>query len=354
MRRLCLFLLCHILAVSCTQGGHRESETRKEVLFPVRADVVKKGPIERALTFVGNIEAIEKSTITPHGSGKVAKLYANAGDRVKKGQILAELDSRHLRLELERARAGLDIARLNMEEARNNFERMKRLFEEAAVTAQQFEKAKFAFETATAQLHAAEAAVRLLEHELDLTVMRAPFDGIVAKRLVEEGDFVNPAMGGVVFILLDTSRVKLELDVSEQDLPFIRKGQRAILTLPSAPGRSFEGVITRINHVADPVSKTFKVRTEFENHAGELKTGLFAEVRVIVEARAETLLVRKEALIGDTIFVVDNGVARRRKVKKGIEGPTLVEVKEGLREGEVYIFEGAIGLKEGSRVKVIE
>ena len=320
----------------------------------MRVDSVRRGTIEKSLIFVGNIEAVAKANITPHASGKVAKIYVDVGDVVRRGQRLAELDNTHLRLEIERAKANLEFQRVNVEEAKNTLHRMERLFREAAVTAQQYERARFAFEAAHAQLRAAQAALNLLQHELDLTFMTAPFDGIVAKRLADEGDFVNPAMGGIVLVLLDTSRVKVEFHVAGQDLPYVRKGQRVVLSVPSLDGRHFEGRITTIDRVADPLSKTFKAVAEFQNDGGELRPGLFGEVRVVIEERKGVLLVRKEAVLDDAIFVVEDGVARKRMVERGLADPSFVEIRAGLKEGELYIFEGATGLREGSKVKVVE
>jgi RND family efflux transporter MFP subunit len=353
-----LIVILSISIISC-KGKSKNENTSVETLFPVSVDRVEKRTIERTLSFVGNLEPIDKATIVPDISGKLWKIYVDVGERVKKGQVLAELDHRHIDLQLEQARAGFEVAKANLEDARTNYLRMEKLYKENAISSQQFEKIKLAYESAQSQFQQAQAALNLAQYQRDVSIMKAPFDGVIVERLAEEGDVINPMMGGFgsrggVLVLMNFSKIKVDIDVSEKDILQIKKGQRAYLEVSSIPDRRFIGEVTIVNLAADSMTKTFKVRTEFENPDLLLKPGTFGTVTVVTEVKKDVLAIKKEGLLENSVFVVENGIAQKRNVKTGIENKTHVEIIEGLREGELYVVEGVIGLKDRAKVKIIE
>jgi len=353
-----LIVILSIFIISC-KGKSKNENTSVETLFPVSVDRVEKRTIERTLSFVGNLEPIDKATIVPDISGKLWKIYVDVGERVKKGQVLAELDHRHIDLQLEQARAGFEVAKANLEDARTNYLRMEKLYKENAISSQQFEKIKLAYESAQSQFQQAQAALNLAQYQRDVSIMKAPFDGVIVERLAEEGDVINPMMGGFgsrggVLVLMNFSKIKVDIDVSEKDILQIKKGQRAYLEVSSIPDRRFIGEVTIVNLAADSMTKTFKVRTEFENPDLLLKPGTFGTVTVVTEVKKDVLAIKKEGLLENSVFVVENGIAQKRNVKTGIENKTHVEIIEGLREGELYVVEGVIGLKDRAKVKIIE
>jgi RND family efflux transporter MFP subunit len=353
-----LIVILSISIISC-KGKSKNENTSVETLFPVYVDRVERRTIERTLSFVGNLEPIDKATIVPDISGKLWKIYVDVGERVKKGQVLAELDHRHIDLQLEQARAGFEVAKANLEDARTNYLRMEKLYKENAISSQQFEKIKLAYESAQSQFQQAQAALNLAQYQRDVSIMKAPFDGVIVERLAEEGDVINPMMGGFgsrggVLVLMNFSKIKVDIDVSEKDILQIKKGQRAYLEVSSIPDRRFIGEVTIVNLAADSMTKTFKVRTEFENPDLLLKPGTFGTVTVVTEVKKDVLAIKKEGLLENSVFVVENGIAQKRNVKTGIENKTHVEIIEGLREGELYVVEGVIGLKDRAKVKIIE
>ncbi len=330
-----------------------------EVLFPVKVERVERRGIAKTLSFVGNLEPMDRATIVPDISGKLYKIYVDVGDRVRKGQVLAELDHRHIDLQLEQAKAGFEVAKANLNDAKTNYLRMEKLYKENAISSQQFEKVKLAYEAAHSQFQQAQAALNLAQYQQDVSIMKAPFDGVIVERLAEEGDVVNPMMGGFgsrggVLVLMNFSRIKIDLDVSERDIFSIKKGQIAYLEVSSLPGKKFKGSVSIVNLAADPDTKTFKVRTEFDNPDLLLKPGVFGTVIIETETRNNVIAIKKEGLIEDSVFVVENGKTFKRSVKTGLRNSVHVEIVEGLKEGEVYVVEGNLGLKEGANVKIIE
>ena len=163
----------------------------------------------------------------PDVGGKIDRIYVNEGDRVGQGQVLAELDTRSIRLQLKQAEAGLAVAVANYADARRNKERMDRLFNEKAVSEQQYERVKLGFDAASAQLEQAQAAVNLAQHALDVSIMKAPFSGTVASRT--RRSVTSSIRDGRLFA--DERRpdphgfrqIKIKIDVSQNDIGHIRR-----------------------------------------------------------------------------------------------------------------------------------
>ncbi len=354
-----LFAMLVIPIISCKGNKSKNESTPIETLFPVSVERVEKRNVEKTLSFVGNLEPVEKATIVPDISGKLWRIYVDVGEKVKKGQVLAELDHRHIDLQLEQAKAGFEVAKANLEDAKTNYLRMEKLYRENAISSQQFEKVKLAYEAAQSQFQQAQAALNLAQYQRDVSIMKAPFDGVIVERLSEEGDVINPMMGGFgsrggVLVLMNFERIRVDLDVSEKDIVQIKKGQKAYLEVSSVPGKKFEGEVKIVNLAADAMTKTFKVRTEFENPDLLLKPGTFGTVTIVTDSKKDVLAIKKGGLLENSVFVVENGIAKKRNVKTGIENITHVEIIEGLKEGELYVVEGVLGLKDGAKVKIIE
>src|SRR5512135_3160910 len=238
---------------------------------------------------------------------------------------------------------------------------MDRLIKENAVSEQQREKIQLAFDAAAAQLEQARAGLNLAQHALDVSIMTAPFAGVVASKNAEVGDVINPMMGGFgggaggVLTLMDFSRVKTEVAVSSEDIGRIRKGQAAVLRIGAFPGRDFVGTVLLVNLTADPLSKKFGVEAVFENRDGVLRPGTFGDVLFELESHENALVVPQKAVLENAyVFVVENGKAVKKPVTLGLQNTTMVEILEGLAEGLPVVVEGNYGLEEGAPVQVLE
>jgi len=343
----------------CRSSAPEKTTSRKEAApNPVRVVRVARERIAERISYTGVIEAWRQVTITPEIAGKVARIYVNEGDFVRQGQLLAELETKTLELQLKQAEAGLAVARANWEDAQRNLERMERLMAEKAVSKQQYEKIKLAYEAAEAQLHQAQAALNLVRHNLDVSRMRAPFSGVVASRNAEVGDVINPMMGGFapnagVLTLVDYSKVKVKIDVSQEDIIRLKKKQRAFLRVDAYPDRFFEGEVAVVNQTADPLSKKFRVEVWVPNPKFLLKPNTFGQVIIEVNPHPEAVVVPQSAIIEDKyVFVVENGVPHKREVKLGLQNSTKVEILSGLQPGELVVVAGNFGLTDGAKVRI--
>jgi len=354
------FLFISLLSCKPPQG-EQESQDETFGAAMVRVMEVRKQRVSEKLFFTGIIEAWQTMNITPEVGGKIAEIYVEEGERVRRGQLLAELDARAIRLQLEQARAAVAVARANYNDAEKNMERMQRLRKEKAVSEQQYEKVRLAYDAAEAELQRAEAALNLAKYNLDVSILKAPFNGVIASKNAEVGDVINPMMGGFstaggVLTLMDFSRVKIQIDVSYGDVVRIQKGQTAFLTVETFPGKRFMGNVAVVNESADPVSKKFHVEVAAENPEGLLRPNTFGEIMIEVSTHENALAVPQKAVLENShVFILeDDGTVSKRGVTLGLQNTDRVEVTTGLEAGEVVVVDGNYGLVDGEKVTVRE
>lgn len=328
---------------------------------PVKVFKIRRERITEKITYTGTLEAVTKINITPETGGKISRIYVQAGDLVAKGQLLAELETETIRLQLKQVEAGVAVAEASHADALRNKERMDRLIKENAVSEMQREKIQLAFDAASAQLEQARAGLNMARHALDVSLMKAPFAGVVASKNAEVGDVINPMMGGFgggaggVLTLMDYSKIKLAVAVSSEDIGRIRKGLEAVLRVGAFPGRDFRGTVRVVNLTADPLSKKFGVEVVIDNPDAALRPGTFGELVFEVESHENALVVPQKAILENTyVFIAEGGKAVKKNVVLGLQNTTMVEVLEGLSEGDTVIVEGNFGLEEGAAVQVLE
>lgn len=341
----------------------KQEENKGEPSFgasAVKVFKVKKQKISEKLFYTGVIDAWKSVNITPDVGGKIAKIHVKEGDHVVEGQLLAELDTKAIRLQLEAAKAGLAVAEANHKDAQKNMERMERLKQENAVSDQQYEKIKLAYEAAEAQLQQARSALNLAQHNLDVSLMKAPFSGVVASKNAEVGDVINPMMGGFspasgVLTLMDFSRVNIEVEVTQQDIVRIKKGQPAQLRVTAFPGRMFYGLVSLVNITADPLAKKFKVEVEIDNPDLLLRPNTFGGVILEVSTHENALVIPQKAVLENKyVFVANGDTAQKKEVILGLQNSDRVEVVQGIQEGDLVIVEGNYGLEDGAKIDIRE
>jgi RND family efflux transporter MFP subunit len=339
----------------------QEVEEASLAAAPVKVYEAKRQRISEKLLYTGLIEAWNKINITPDVGGKIAKIYVEEGERVQKDQLLAELDTRAIRLQLEQAKAGLAVAEANQKDAQRNMERMERLKSENAVSEQQYEQLKLAYDAADAQLQQARAALNLANHNLDVSIMRAPFGGVIASKNAEVGDVINPLMGGFspssgVLTLMDFSRVKIEIEVSSRDIARIKKGMTALLSVDAYPDSVFRGRVSVVNLTADPMTKKFGVQITANNSDLMLRPNTFGEVILEISTHEDALVIPQIAVIENKyVFVAqENNTVVRKEISLGLQNTDMVEVILGIEDGDLVVVEGNYGLEKGSRIEVKE
>ena len=154
---------------------------------------------------------------------------------------------------------------------------------------------------------------------------------------------------------MDYSRIKVDVAVSSEDIARIRKGQEAVLRVGAFPGRDFRGVVRVVNLTADPLNKKFGVEAAFDNPDGLLRPGTFGDIVFEVQSHENALVVPQKAVLENSyVFVVEGGKAVKKTVVLGLQNTTMVEVLDGLAEGDAVVVEGNYGLEDGAAVQVLE
>jgi RND family efflux transporter MFP subunit len=348
----CLFVSCQ------SQKKEDSTVTRSSSTMPVAVVPVVRQKISEKLAYTGWLEAWQQVNITPEMAGKVAKIYVEEGQPVRKGQVLAELETESVTLQLKQAEAALAVAQANSANASKNKERMDRLLREKAVSEQQSEQVNLAYDAAKAQLEQAQAAVNLARHALDTSIMRAPFDGIIASKNAQVGDVINPMMGSFsatsgVLTLVDFSRIKIVVEVSESDIARIRKGQPVVVQAGDGGTKEVTGTVSIVNTTADPLAKKFRVEAVFNNPGLALRPGTFGSAVFEVSTHENALIIPQKAILENSyVFVAQGNRAVKRNVLLGLKNTDNIEVTDGLKEGELVIVEGNYGLTNGSEIAV--
>ena len=307
---------------------------------PVEAVRVERRPMASFFETQGTLEAENEVDLVARTSGPLTQLLTEEGRSVRAGQELARIDDRELRAQLE-------ISRVSLEETRTAYERVSKLFDSQLVSQE-------AHDQALASYQSAQADFERTRVQLDYTVVTAPFGGLVVERYVKLAQ--NVGNGDRLFRLSDFDPLLCPIRVPERQLPRLSLGQRAELAVEAWPDHRFAARVLRVSPVVDAATGTVKVTLQVDGE-NRLRPGMFASVFLEMERNPEALVIPKAALaldsLGDTVFVVSEGAAARRSLTLGFQNQDLLEVREGLTEGEVVVTVGQEGLSDGTPVDVV-
>jgi len=346
-----LFLSLWML-IGCNDRNDKNVES---IAIPVIIQVAEKTTYVKQLTYTGILRPTKEMKLMSDIPGKVWKIYVDEGAKVVKGQLLAEMDVETINLRLAQAEAGLNVAKANLNSAKKDWERFQKLNEEEAVSQMQSDKVKLGYEAALAQLKQAKAGYNMAKHSADVSMIRAPFKGVISAQYVEEGDFLNPqmSMGGAaaVFSIMDYSKIEVKIEVDERHIKSISKGMKALLSTNTEPNKVYQGRVITVNHAADPISRSFTVKVKFDNSNYELLPNTVGEINVVLLEKPNTFSFPLTTLIEDQfVYTVKGSKAVRNKVRVGHLSETNIEVTEGIAVGDTVIVKGSYALRADSRV----
>lgn len=333
---LCAMLLGAAAGCAQEQPG-AERAIASDAVDVITAPATIK-PLGVEIEAVGTARANESVEVTSKQSNTVTAIRFKEGGRVRKGDILVELDSAE-------ARAALAEAEAALAESQNNFKRSRDLFTQQALSISQLDLIESTLKGNQARVDAAKA--RLAD-----TIIRASFDGNTGLRRVSVGSLVSP--GTVITTLDDASLIKLDFTVPETYLYVLARGLPVTARTAGLPGREFEGQVSQIDSRVDPVTRSITVRAELPNPDGLLRPGMFMTVK-LQGAVTPSLLVPEGAIVPEQgrtfVFVVEDGQATRREVTLGKRRPGEVEIVAGLEEHERVVVEGTQNLRDGGPVR---
>lgn len=335
----------------------------------------RREAVSRTLTLPGSVEAFEKAKLHAKVAGYLEKIAVDIGDQVKKGQVLAVLDVPEMTMEYAQADAKLAEAKAQHAKAQANYalqkvilERSKTLRERAAITQQDLDEAKARYEVAAAGVKLAQARIDNVQAHLgrlktlmEYAKIKSPYDGIVTERFVHPGALVQAATSASnvspVVTVQRVDTVRVFVDVPEPDVPAIDRGDPATLVLSALPQKKFEGVVTRFASALDPSTRTMKVEVDLPNPKGLLRPGMYGNLTLNLETRAEAVTLPATALLTEKdktfVYVVKDGKARKMEVTTGSDDGIRVEITSGLQGHEEVIVAGASAVNTGGSVRTV-
>lgn len=309
---------------------------------------VERRALQDDVNTVGSVRSLQSVVLRPEVSGRIDRLGFADGQRVRKGQVLVQLDDTLQQAQLMQAQAQASIARTNLQ-------RNRELIGENFVSQSAVDQSAAALEVAMAQVALAKAQV---------TRMRivAPFDGIAGIATVDVGDYVKE--GGDIVGIEDVSAMFVDFRLPERSLGRLRTGQDVEVSLDGMPGRSFTGKVEALDSQLDANGRSLLVRARLDNREGRLRSGMFARARIVFAVRENAIVVPEEALVPQggkqyLLKVVDgpNGkTTQRLEAKVGLRIPGKVEILEGLAAGDLVVTagQGPLLRADGLPVRVVE
>lgn len=368
--RFCI-ALCTLAALSVAGCSAKQHEADKKdnaaaiAVKGVTAETVKSGSMAETLEVVGTVRARTSAMVSSRIPGTVSVLRVREGDRVMKGQLLAQLDAQENQAAAAAALAGIDEAKRNLEEAfsrrklaDSTFERYHKLFNEQAVTRQEFDARQTEKELAAQGVARAEARLKQAQEGsraaatiADYTRIVAPISGIITSKQADLGATVFPSQP--LMTIEDEGSYQLELAVPESLATRIRSGTQVLVTL-DALNRAFTANITEIVPAADPVSRTFIAKIQLSGKG--LKSGMFGRGALKLGTMVNVITVPKQSVIEHgaltSLWILDkDNIARMRLIKTGKTLGERVEILSGLSDNERVVTGGVEKVSEGAKVE---
>ncbi|MES2694768.1 MAG: efflux RND transporter periplasmic adaptor subunit [Verrucomicrobiota bacterium] len=336
------FLSFSVLAVLTASMASAQTPVEVAVTSPQRGDIY------RFVTLPGTLRPNQQVTLHAKVAGYLKSISVDKGDKVKSGQLLAEIEMPELVAERAKHEAELNIAKVESGRLKSARAKAPDLITPAAS------------DTADARLAVAQAGLAANETMMRYSKLLAPFDGVVTMRYVDPGAFVpaatassNPTAAAIVTVM-DYSTVRVRIAVPEIEASRVQVGQPVVVMTDSLAGKTFRGSVTRHSGALDEATRSLLVEADLPNGDGTLRPGMYVAAKIGVEKHTNVLLVPAAALVREKaagfLFTFVDGKATRVPVKYGFNDGVNVEILDGIAESARVIIPGKVALVSGQAV----
>jgi len=392
MYRAVLFAALVTGAAGCSKTETAQARSREGTPKPVRVEAVRQESVQRAVDVVGTLTPVDQVTISSEADGTVSRILADLGDRVKAGQVLIQIDSEKQQYTFEQQQAALaralaqygasdpehlpeiertpDAMRANadLQQATQAYTRASELFKRNLVSQQALDDAQAALHSKQAMynsalqtgknlrasIQASQATMKLAERQLRDTQIRAPFDGFVEKRMVNQGELVKTQTPVIAIVRLDPLKVTAE--IPEKMAPWITSGETVELQVDAYPRRTFAGKVSRISPAVSTSTRAFPFEALVPNGDAALKPGTFARVH-IASSKIDSVLTLPYAALQyrygvNRVFVVDGDKLNMRELSVGERVGDRIEILGGVKAGERVAVTDVDTLNDGVAVTI--
>jgi RND family efflux transporter MFP subunit len=358
----CLALLLY--SVACSSETAKSTADSSASTLAVRVVRVEPRPLERSLDITGSLVSPVAVDVKTQFAGRIVQMLKQEGDRVRKGELLAQIDEMDSKLALAQARASLEVAQAALlrtqiveKAALREGDRSENLMRSGGITQRDFDQSQVTIGDAQAQVKLAEAqaeqarqAVAIAEKRLSDCRIVTPVAGEIERKFVNPGSYVDSMT--LVYRVVDNQRLELEAYVASAEIGAVEKGQKIWFGVQTFPSEEFEATVLTVSPAVQPQNRSVMVRARVPNRTGQLKAGMFVKGRLVTGVIPQAIVVPRDAVwrrVGQPahVFVVEQQRARRREVKLGMEMPEEVEIASGLNSGDEVIAEQNLELAEG-------
>ena len=342
VKNLILSTIALAILASCSGKKDKTSNGGAVEVIPVKVQKLEKTDIAKTLDYTANLEADEQVFYAPASTGRIEKIHVEVGDRIKKGQLLVEMD-----------KTQLHQAEVQLKNLETEYNRAVQLNETGSISKQ-------AYDAAVTQYEVAKSNVDFLKEN---TKMEAPFDGIVTGKYFENGElYTGAAFGGAtkpsVIAIEKINPLKAKINLSEQYYLTVKKGTKVELKSNIFPDRTFEGTVNIVYPTIDPASRTFTVEVLIPNKDEALRPGMYGIINFFI-GNTETIVVPAIAVLklqGSNdryVFLNKDGKAKRVAVTLGRRFEDQVElISDEIHEGDELVVVGQGRLVDGTPLSI--
>lgn len=360
LRSGCLYLLffISILFLSCGK-----EEVQEEIIRPVRYIQAFSTGGSRIRSFSGVAQAGLESNLSFKVPGTIKRIAVKVGDKVKRGELIAQLDPSDYELQVQQADASLANAQAQARNAKANYDRIRTLYENNSASRSELDGARAASESAEAGVRAVEKQLELARLQLSYTTIRAPTAGAIAQVNAEINE--NIQIGQTVVILTSGSQIEVQVSIPEVLITQIKQNKKVTVTFDAIPDREFTATVREVGVAAIGVGTAFPVTVRLDKGDPAIRPGMAAEVAFLFESKdeKERYIVPSHAVTEDRegrfVWIVEPisdepgyGTVHRRSVAVGDLTTEGLEIFEGLSDGDLVVTAGMSRLTQGLKVKI--
>lgn len=351
-----LYISITIMLIGCSNEDTTTSNAQEEQRTPVEVMQITKGSIIKTDTYSGQIQPIQEVLVNAKIQGEVKKVNFNMGDQVSKGAVLFVMDQKPIQNQIESLENQIASTTASYQYAEQNLENIKVLYDEGVVPKQEYDQMITVYEQAKASKDLLEIQLKNMAENLEDVEVRSPISGVVAERNIQPGEILGSNV--TPFKILSVNTVYIDVNIPEMLINQIKPRKEVEVKVNAIPDKIFKGMVKQMSPIGDPMTHTYPIRIEIPNENQQIKVGMFAEASFELQRKEEIITVPRTALIksGEEwyAFVVEDNIARKVAVEIGLDEGMILEVEQGLKEGDQLVIKGKEYISDGESVEIVE
>lgn len=337
-------------------GVPQDESISEAIATMVEVETISTRNILEFIESNGIVKAWQEAEISPEVSGKVKTTHAEVGDYLKSGDPIFKLDDELLKLKVEKARALVTQLEGHYLTSKRDIARKETLFQDGVISDLDLDLAKAKEKADRGLLEGAQVSLKISQRDLRESTIRSPIKGTLAERLIDIGTTVSPQME--VASVVDASKVRIRIGVSEKEIHKIKKGQGVKVHLDAFPQEEYQGTVFSVGIKANENSLTFPVEVEIiNNREPKLKPGMVARLKIQTGNHSQVVVIPQEFILNEEgnvfVFVIQDSAAHKVEINTGSIINSEVIVEEGLSPGDLLITVGSHTISEGTKVNPV-